>query len=34
MINRQHIYPTLSRDRREILDAAAPVVQAPPAQFK
>jgi len=30
-INRQRIYPPLSRDRRAILDAAAPVVQAPPA---
>ncbi len=27
---RQRIYPPRSRDRREILDAAAPVVQAPP----
>jgi len=31
MINRQRIYPPLSRNRREILDAAAPTVQAPPA---
>lgn len=30
-INRQRIYPPLSRQRREILAAAAPVVQAPPA---
>jgi NADH dehydrogenase len=30
-INRQRIYPPLSRDRREILAAAAPIVQAPPA---
>lgn len=30
-INRQRIYPPLSRDRSEILSAAAPVVQAPPA---
>ncbi len=30
MINRQRIYPPRTRDRREILDAAAPVVQAPP----
>ena len=30
-INRQRIYPPLSRDRREILAAAAPAVQAPPA---
>jgi len=29
-INRQRIYPPLSRDRQEILAAAAPVVQAPP----
>jgi NADH:ubiquinone reductase (H+-translocating) len=29
-INRQRIYPPRSRDRREILDAAAPMVQAPP----
>jgi NADH:ubiquinone reductase (H+-translocating) len=31
IINRQRIYPPLSRSRREILDAAAPVIQAPPA---
>lgn len=30
-INRQRIYPPLSRDRRQILDAAAPIVQVPPA---
>ncbi len=30
IINRQRIYPPLSRNRREILDAAAPVIQAPP----
>lgn len=30
-INRQRIYPPQSRDRQQILDAAAPVVQAPPA---
>ena len=30
-INRQRIYPPLTRDRREILAAAAPLVQAPPA---
>jgi NADH dehydrogenase len=30
-INRQRIYPPLSRQRQEILAAAAPVVQAPPA---
>lgn len=29
-INRQRIYPPRSRDPREILDAAAPIVQAPP----
>jgi NADH:ubiquinone reductase (H+-translocating) len=29
-INRQRIYPPLSRDRREILAAAAPIVQTPP----
>ena len=33
-INRQRIYPPVSRDRREILAAAAPVVQAPPAYGK
>jgi NADH dehydrogenase len=31
IINRQRIYPPLSGNRREILDAAAPVIQAPPA---
>jgi NADH dehydrogenase len=30
-INRQRIYPPHSRDQQEILAAAAPVVQAPPA---
>jgi NADH dehydrogenase len=30
VINRQRIYPPLTRARREILDAAAPVVQKPP----
>jgi NADH dehydrogenase len=30
-INRQRIYPPTSRDRREILAAAAPVVQKPPS---
>jgi NADH dehydrogenase len=30
-INRRRIYPPLSRDRQEILAAAAPIVQAPPA---
>jgi len=34
MINRQRIYPPRSGDRREIFDAAAPVVQAPPAFFR
>jgi NADH:ubiquinone reductase (H+-translocating) len=33
IINRQRIYPPRSGDRREILDAAAPIVQAPPAFF-
>jgi NADH dehydrogenase len=31
IINRQRIYPPQSRDRRELLEAAAPVVQTPPA---
>jgi NADH dehydrogenase len=31
IINRQRIYPPLDGDRRAILDAAAPLVQAPPA---
>jgi NADH dehydrogenase len=30
VINCQRIYPPLTRNRREILDAAAPVVQQPP----
>jgi NADH:quinone reductase (non-electrogenic) len=34
IINRERIYPPRSKDRREILDAAAPVVQAPPALFR
>jgi NADH:ubiquinone reductase (H+-translocating) len=34
MINRERIYPPRSGDRREILDAAAPVIQAPPAFFR
>jgi len=34
IINRERIYPPRSGDRREILDAAAPVVQAPPAFFR
>jgi len=33
IINRQRIYPPRSRNRREILDAAAPVAQAPPVQL-
>ncbi len=32
-INRERIYPPRSGDRREIFDAAAPIVQAPPAFF-
>jgi NADH dehydrogenase len=32
-INRERIYPPRSGDRREILDAAAPVVQTPPTLF-
>ena len=31
VINRQRIYPPRSRDRRELLAAAAPVIQTPPA---
>jgi NADH:ubiquinone reductase (H+-translocating) len=33
IINRQRIYPPRSRNRREILDAAAPVVQTQPNQL-
>jgi NADH dehydrogenase len=33
IINRERIYPPRSGDRREIFDAAAPIVQAPPAFF-
>jgi NADH:ubiquinone reductase (H+-translocating) len=33
-INRERIYPPRSGDRREIFDAAAPIVQAPPAFFR
>jgi NADH:ubiquinone reductase (H+-translocating) len=33
IINRQRIYPPRSRNRREILDAAAPVVQTQPDQL-
>ena len=34
IINRERIYPPRSGDRREILEAAAPVIQAPPAFFR
>jgi NADH dehydrogenase len=33
IINRQRIYPPLSSDRQALLNAAAPVVQAPPQRF-
>ena len=33
IINRERIYPPRSGDRRAILDAAAPTVQAPPVRF-
>lgn len=33
LINQHRIYPPVSKDPRAILDAAAPVVQAPPRQF-
>jgi NADH:ubiquinone reductase (H+-translocating) len=33
IINRERIYPPLSGHRQAILDAAAPVVQAPPRRF-
>ncbi len=33
IINRERIYPPRSGDRRAILDAAAPTVQAPPIRF-
>jgi NADH:ubiquinone reductase (H+-translocating) len=33
-INRERIYPPRSGDRREIFDAAAPIIQAPPAFFR
>jgi len=33
IINRERIYPPRSGDRREILEAAAPTVQAPPVRF-
>jgi NADH dehydrogenase len=34
LINCERIYPPRSGDRRQILDAAAPVVQRPPPQFR
>jgi NADH dehydrogenase len=34
IINRQRIYPPLTGDRRAILDAAAPVIQAPPPRLR
>lgn len=34
IINRQRIYPPRSGERREILDASAPVIQAPPYLFR
>jgi NADH dehydrogenase len=34
LINCERIYPPRSGDRRQILDAAAPVVQKPPPQFR
>lgn len=33
IINRERIYPPRSGDRQALLEAAAPVVQAPPARF-
>lgn len=33
LINRERIYPPRSGDRQEILDAAAPEIQAPPRRF-
>jgi NADH dehydrogenase len=33
IINRQRIYPPLNGDRQALLNAAAPVVQAPPQRF-
>ena len=33
IINRERIYPPRSGNRREILDASAPVVQKPPPVF-
>ena len=34
IINRERIYPPRSGDRRQILDAAVPTVQAPPVRFE
>lgn len=34
LINCERIYPPRSADRRQILDAAAPIVQTPPPQFR
>ena len=34
LINCQRIYPPVSGDRRQILEAAAPIVQMPPPQFR
>ena len=34
IINCERIYPPRSADRRQILDAAAPIAQAPPPQFR
>jgi NADH dehydrogenase len=33
LINRKRIYPPRSRNRAEILAAAAPTIQAPPPKF-
>jgi NADH dehydrogenase len=33
IINRERIYPPLNGDRQALLDAAAPVIQAPPERF-
>lgn len=34
IINRERIYPPSSGERRDIFDAAAPTIQAPPARFR
>jgi NADH dehydrogenase len=34
IINCERIYPPPFADRRQILDAAAPIVQTPPPQFR